>query len=72
MDIKNSRDTQLRNDEHFQKMTETKDAIEVAGAETLKIKNLYDFFITCYRAEDVALKKIIKSVATADMETVDH
>jgi hypothetical protein len=72
MEIKNSHENQLRNDEHFQKMTETKDAIEVAGAETLKIKDQYDTFLTCYIDEDTALKKIVKSATTSEMETADH
>ena len=62
----------MRNDEHFQYMTEVKDAIkQFGGADKLLIKTVYDKFIPLYNQEDEALKKIMKSAITDEIEEAD-
>jgi hypothetical protein len=72
MKIKSNDNTQLRNDEHFQFQTEFRDLVNAAGAETLKIKSLFDAYLPCYNDEDEAFRKIAKSAITADVEAADQ
>ena len=62
----------MRNDEHFQFMTEVKDAIkEYGGEEKLKIKEAYVLFLPLYNQEDEALKKIMKSAISDEIQQAD-
>jgi len=61
----------LRNDEHFQFNTEFRDLIVRAGAETLKIAPLFAAYLTLYNKVDDGLKKISKSVWTAQIHDAD-
>ena len=61
----------LRNDEHFQFNTEFRDAINRFGANNLNIESQYDVFLTLYDQEDIALKKIMKSAITVEIQTAD-
>jgi hypothetical protein len=54
----------LRNEEHFQFMTDTKGLVEQTGAETLNIASLYPSFLNLYDREDIALEVIRKSPLT--------
>jgi hypothetical protein len=71
MKIKNIRLLHLRNEEHFQFITEVKDLISAVGADALKIAAQYAVFLPRYADEDEALKKIVKSATTADIEAND-
>jgi len=62
----------LRNDVHFQFYTEFKVLVERYGAAALKIKPQYDAFLPLYNDEDVALKKIMKSSFTAEIQEADR
>ena len=62
----------LRNDEHFQLNTEFRDAILKFGAAALKIETQFEPFQTLYVQEDEALKKITKSVITAEIQEADR
>ena len=62
----------LRNDEHFQFNTEFRDMVKVADPEKLKVKPQFDAYLPLYAQEDEALKKIMKSAITADIEAADH
>ena len=72
MNIKPIDKQNLRNDEHFQFHTEMKDLVNATGAAALKIADLFTIYQTCYANEDEALKKVIKSAITADIETADR
>jgi len=61
----------LRNDEHLQFNTEFRDLIIREGAETLKIAPLFATYQTLYDIEDEGLKKISKSVLTAQIHDAD-
>jgi hypothetical protein len=61
-----------RNDEHFQFITELKDLVISIGAETIKISAEFQLFLVCYLNEDTALRKIVKSAITDDIENADR
>ena len=71
MRIENFHNSRLRNDEHFQFCTEFKDAVERWGAEALKIETPFGEWLILYAQEDEALKKIMKSAITADIQAAD-
>jgi hypothetical protein len=63
--------SKLRNEEHFQLMTDVSRLIEIAGAETLEIPLLFPVFKGLLSKEDIALEIIRKnrlseSIADAD------
>ena len=60
-----------RNDEHFQKMMETKDLVNKFLNIKFKLEPLFGTFETYFRIEDEALKKIVKSAYTEDIEIAD-
>ena len=62
----------LRNDEHFQFITEFRDAVLRFGADTLKISVQFEPWLLLYAQEDKALKKIMKSAITADIQEADR
>jgi len=62
----------LRNDVHFQFFTDFKTLVERFGDGMLKIQPLYGTFLTLYRNEDIALKKIMKSAFTAEIQEADR
>jgi hypothetical protein len=61
----------LRNSEHFQFVVELHKLIAKYGAEALKIEAQFSAFLPLYGAEDEALKKIVKSPITADIQAAD-
>ena len=62
----------MRNDEHFQYMTALKTAVKkYGGAGALKIEKLYDRLEILYNQEDEALKKILKSIITDEIQEAD-
>ena len=61
----------LRNDEHFQLGTEFRDAILKFGAAALKIETQFNEWLPLYEQEDIALKKIMKSAITAEIQEAD-
>ena len=62
----------LRNDAHFQFFTEFKTLVERHGTEHLKIQTQYDALLALYNDEDTALKKIMKSAYTAEIQDADR
>lgn len=62
----------LRNDEHFQFNTEFRDLVNRFGAAALNIVPQFDTYVTLFNNEDEALKKIIKSALTADIQDADR
>jgi len=71
MEIHDIQKIRLRNDEHFQFNTEFRDLIVREGAETLKIAPLFATYLTLYNIEDEGVKKISKSVWTAQIHEAD-
>ena len=61
----------LRNEEHFQFMTDVKGLVESAGAEPINISALYPLLLTLYAKEDLALEAIRKSVLTDPIANAD-
>ena len=62
----------LRNSAHFQFHTSFVELVTKIGAETLKIKQLFDAYLLHYKAVDEALKKITKSAVTAEIREADR
>lgn len=61
----------LRNEEHFQLMTDVKEQVEDAGVDTLNIAALYAIFLGLYLKEDAGLEKISKSLFTDAITDAD-
>jgi hypothetical protein len=61
----------LRNDEHFQFMTEVRDAFREADPAALRVEAQFEAFAALYRVEDAVLKKITKSALTAEIHDAD-
>ena len=72
MKLNNFHLSRLRNDEHFQFLTELRDAIVRFGAPALKIEAQYNEWLPVYAQEDEALKKIMKSAITAEIQAADQ
>ena len=70
--IKSSHNSHFRNSEHFQFITEVRDLIQKYGADKLAIEELAAEFALCFKNEDEAIKKIVKSAITADIEAADQ
>ena len=62
----------MRNDEHYQFVTEFKDLVTLRGSDNLKIVNEFEVFLVCYENEDMSLKLITKSSVTDDIANLDH
>jgi hypothetical protein len=62
----------LRNDAHFQFHTEFIDLVKKHNPETLKVKSMFDTYLTLYEREDEALKKINKSALTKKIHEADR
>jgi hypothetical protein len=62
---------QLRNDAHFQYLTEFRDLVVSVGAAELKIDALWPAFMVLFEALDAALKKILKSPRTQKIIDAD-
>ena len=62
----------LRNDVHFQFFTDFQMLVDRYGAASLKVKPQYDVFVPLFHDEDIALKKINKSVLTAEIQEADR
>ena len=71
MKIDNLKTSHLRNDAHFQFYTDFRTIVERIGAPQLKIETQYAAFLVLYDDEDVALKKIMKSAITAEINDAD-
>ena len=71
MKIKSIHSNQLRNDEHFQFNTEFKDLVNKFDAAELKIGAQFNDFLALFKQEDEALKKIMKSAFTLDLQDLD-
>jgi hypothetical protein len=63
--------SRLRNDEHFQFHTNFKTLVSKAGAAALNVQPQFEAYLTLYAQEDEALKKIMKSAITADIQDAD-
>ena len=61
----------MRNNKHFQFMTEFKDSVNKHEAIKPKIRTQFDEFLSLYQDEDTAYKKIIKSVITDEIQDAD-
>jgi hypothetical protein len=61
----------LRNDGHFQFITEFRDLVCEQTAEALKIKPQFDAFLTLYAREDEALRKVPASALTPKIREAD-
>jgi len=61
----------LRNDAHFQFHTEFKDLVTKFGAAALKVQSHFEAYLPAYHAEDEALKKVMKSAITAEIQAAD-
>jgi hypothetical protein len=61
----------LRNEEHFQLMTDFKKLVEEAGAAVLNIEALFTAFIELYGREDIAIEAIRKSGLTDVISDAD-
>jgi len=61
----------MRNDEHFQFFTYFLAIVNAVGAAKLKIQQLIDAFISLLGQEDEALKKIMKSDLTTEINDAD-
>jgi hypothetical protein len=62
----------LRNDEHFQFNTEFRDLVNRFGAHALNITVQFNDYLPLFAQEDEALKKIVKSALTADLQEADR
>jgi len=62
---------QLRNDAHFQYLTEFRALVEAIGIAILKIEALWPGFLCLYESLDAALKKIVKSALTERINEAD-
>ena len=61
----------LRNDEHFQFHSEVDKLIRKFGSAALKIDAQFLAFVTLFQDEDTALKKIMKSAITPEIQEAD-
>jgi len=71
MKIKKLHTNNLRNNAHFQLMTEFRGTVSIANPVTLKVKSQFDAFLPLYGDEDTALKKITKSAFTEQIRAAD-
>jgi hypothetical protein len=62
----------LRNDEHFQFHTEFRDLINQTTSAALNITAQFTAYQSLFAQEDEALKKIMKSALTEDIEEADR
>ncbi|MDR1896620.1 MAG: DUF6261 family protein [Prevotellaceae bacterium] len=61
----------LRNEEHFQLMTEFKKLIEASGASVLNIEQLFAVFLVLFGREDLAVEVFRKNDLTDDISATD-
>jgi len=61
----------MRNDEHFQFHFEFRRMVNRFGAENLKVELLFESYLIVFEQEDEALKKIVKSAYTAQIQESD-
>jgi len=71
MSIKQYNPQGLRNDAHFQFHTAFRDLVAKRSPQALKIAPLWGSYLTHYALEDEALKKIIKSDLTRQIQEAD-
>ncbi|MDR2882203.1 MAG: DUF6261 family protein [Alistipes sp.] len=62
----------LRADAHFELMVDVRGAVKEAGPETLRVKPQFDALVAAIAQEDAVLKKIARSVLTAQIAEADH
>ena len=63
--------TRMRNDEHFQFYSDFGLLVNSAGAAALKIDAQYAVYVPLFKDEDEALKKIMKSAITPEIQKAD-
>jgi len=61
----------MHNDEHFQFHTEFIALLNRTGASQLKVEALFEAYMTFYKRADAALKKILKSELTKEIQKAD-
>jgi len=71
MKVEHLKLSHLRNDAHFQFFTDFKELVERFDATTLKIQTQFNTFLALFADEDTALKKIMKSALTAEIQEAD-
>ena len=62
----------LRNDAHFQFYTEFRNLVEKEEALKQKIAAQFETWLPLYEKEDIALKKIVRSAITAQIQEADR
>jgi hypothetical protein len=71
MTIKNLHLAHLRNDAHFQFHTEFRDLVMKHTPSALKVAPLWGVYAAHYSREDEALKRIVKSAVTRQIQEAD-
>ena len=71
MKINGMRMANMRNDEHYQFYTDFGKLVNSIGAATLKIEEQYLACLPLFNNEDAALKKIMKSAITPEIQAGD-
>jgi len=71
MQIQKIRLRDMRNDAHFQFMTEFRDLMVRCGAQNLKIAPQFNEWLVLYGREDESLKRIVKSAITQQIHAAD-
>ena len=61
----------LRNDEHFQFHFEFDKLVRKCGLAALKIETQFEAYVPLFKDEDTALKKIVKSAITPEIQEAD-
>ena len=62
----------MKNDEHFQFITEFRDAIIKFDPQTLKVKPLFEQFLELYKLEDEVHRPVNKSILTEEINEADQ
>jgi len=63
--------SRLKNDEHFQFHTETRDLIVKEGAANLNVEAQFNTYLPLYAKEDEGIKKVNKSFFTSKIQEAD-
>jgi len=71
MSINKIHSNNLRNDEHFQFTSDNIDLLREYGPNTLGVNTLFDEYVLRFADEDEALKKILKSDYTRQLNLLD-
>jgi hypothetical protein len=71
MEIKKIHTNNMRNDRHFQYITEVIVLVKLVGSGAIKVIKEFAALEAAFRNEDAAFKKIIRNAKTAEIETAD-